>query len=70
MKRSHTSELSNHSVTNNHQFDFDNVKILAIEKNLKKRLFLEMLHINKNIQVAVNKLNDIDGLSNIYTNIM
>ena len=62
------TELSSHSLREGHVFDFDSTKILSIENNDKKRSFLEMWHIKKH--KTVNKRTDIEGLSNIYSNIM
>lgn len=65
----HSCALAQHVHTTNHQFDFDNIKILDFETNQKKRLFLEMYHINKN-KNSINYKSDIQKLSNIYCNIL
>ena len=41
--------LAEHAITYKHSFDFKDTKILDFENNLKKRLILEMIHI-QNIQ--------------------
>lgn len=60
--------LANHTAEKDHNFDFDNVKILDSDTNYKKRLFLEMFHIHKNS--TVNFKSDTNQLSNIYCNIL
>jgi hypothetical protein len=57
--------LVDHSISMNHQFDFNNVKILDSERNYRKRLFLEMLHIKKE-PLAVNYQTDVENLNNVY----
>lgn len=52
-----------------HNFDFINVSILQQEPNLKKRMFLEMIHIGLN-QNSINNRTDIDNLSNGYSNLL
>lgn len=49
--------------------DFQNSKILEIEPNYKKRLFLEMVHINRNPN-TLNFKNDVENLSSIYSYIL
>lgn len=64
-----SSALSEHATNLNHSFDFDSVKVLVCEKNLKKRLFYEMVQIYYSSN-SINKRTDIDNLSNIYTYIL
>lgn len=52
-----------------HRFDYEHIRILEHETNIKKRLFLEMVHIN-NEQNCVNSKADIDQLSTIYCNVI
>ena len=47
--------LTKHKIDNSHRFDFDNVKILATEKNLKKRITKEILFIKKK---KIRSMND------------
>lgn len=61
--------LAHHHFTENHEFDFENIKIVDYEKNYKKRLFSEMLCIKKHDN-TINKKTDTDGLSEIYHNII
>lgn len=68
-KKKTSTALASHATNLGHNFDFDNVTILESEKNLEKRLLLEMIHINCN-QNCVNLRTDIEGLSNIYGNIL
>lgn len=58
--------LALHASNNGHQFDLNNVKILAVESNYDKRLFLEMCFINDHSN-SVNKKTDIKSLSSIYS---
>ena len=69
-KKEFASEPSAHSLKEGHNFDFNNTRILSTESNDKKRLYLEMWHKKKNIKNTVNKRTDIEGLSNMYCNIM
>ena len=39
--------LAEHATSYKHSFDFKNTKFLDIENNMKKRLFLEMIYIQK-----------------------
>ena len=61
--------LAKHAITNKHSFDFKNTNILYFENNLKKRLMLEMIYIQKE-NACVNYKTDIDNLSAIYYNII
>ena len=61
--------LAEHAITNKHSFDFKNTKILDFENNLKKRLMLEMIYIQK-VNASVNYKADIENLSAIYYNII
>lgn len=58
--------LTKHSFQFKHIFDFDNTKILEIERNYKSRIFLEMVHINKTAN-SINFRTDIQKLSSIYS---
>ena len=51
-----------------HEFDWDNVKILDRESNYQKRLISEMLFINCN-ENTLNKKEDIKSLSRIYNSL-
>ena len=61
--------LVEHAITHKHSFDFNNTKILDIENILKKRLFLEMIHIRKE-NSTLNYKTDIENLNAIYNNII
>jgi len=69
-KKEFASELAYHSIINGHKFDFENTRILDIEQMTNKRLFLEMIHINKKFHLCVNKRLDIQNLSSLYSNII
>lgn len=61
------SALVHHSHDNDHVFDFENTKILAMEHNCFKLNFLEMYHIVKN-KNSVNLRTDILNLNQNYKN--
>lgn len=58
--------LANHSKTNNHNFKFDNPKILHNETNYTKRIFLEMYYIHLNQKNTINNRQDTNNLDKIY----
>lgn len=58
--------LKKHQEQTDHTFDFDNTKIITTEQHKQKRQFLEMIHIQKNLNTCVNDRTDIQGLSNTY----
>lgn len=60
------SALCAHTSNTGHKFKFDDTKIIDTHKHYSKRLFLEMLHINKNITGVVNRRQDIEKLSAVY----
>ena len=57
--------FAEHAITYKHSFDFKNTKILDIENNLKRRLFLAMIHIQKE-NSTINYKTDRENLSAIY----
>ena len=61
--------LAEHAITYKHSFHFKNTKIIDIENNLKKRLNLEMIHIQKE-NSTINYKTDIENLRAIYNNII
>lgn len=65
-KKRERCALAEHVLHNNHEIDWDNVKILEKEQNCNKRLILEMYQINKTSNI-INKKSDTHNLSNIYT---
>lgn len=64
-----STALNKHEKSTKHKFDYDKTKILATEKNDKKRCILEMIHIKKNPN-SVNDKTEINHLSKIYHNIL
>lgn len=63
--------LANHIFHNKtHSFDKDNVEVLDIEHDSKRRLLLEMFHINLHIPNTINNRTDINNISNIYANLL
>ncbi|KAI5753332.1 hypothetical protein M8J77_025961 [Diaphorina citri] len=67
--KKNASALTNHVFENQHNFDFNNVKIIDNEKNPKKRKFLEAFHINKNSN-TVNYRSDVNNTLRIYQNLI
>lgn len=68
-KTTHTALVEHILQKPDHNFDFDNCRILGAESNLKKRLLLEMIEIKKN-KNSVNKRTDIESLNSIYFSIL
>lgn len=64
-----TCALSIHANSENHQPDLNNVKILDIEKNDKKRTFIEMFRIWQHDN-SMNFKKDINRLSSMYSYLM
>ena len=64
--------LSQHGMSNLHIFDFnyDKIQVLDREQNLVKRKFLEMCHIQKNLNTVCNFKNDTENLNAIYGNLI
>jgi hypothetical protein len=69
-KRRHTpgpkTALINHTLDNNHKFDFDNASILDRENNVQKRRLLEAGHIILHGKDAVNIKSDSQQISTQY----
>lgn len=61
--------LAEHVIETGHKMDYNNAKVLTVENNYHKRIFLEMVHIN-NEENNLNKKSDINNLSKIYTYIL
>ncbi|XP_044757350.1 uncharacterized protein LOC123315616 [Coccinella septempunctata] len=57
--------LAIHMIDEEHQPNFEEVSILNKEKNLEKRLFLEMVRISQE-EHCINARKDIQNLSSIY----
>lgn len=68
--KSNPTALVEHKINTGHNFNFDNVTILDIQSNYKKRLTSEMIQIQKNNKNSVNKRTDIDSLNRAYFNIL
>lgn len=67
--KSNPTALVEHKIETGHNFDFDNTTILQTQSNYKKRLFAEMIEIQKN-KNCVNKRTDVENLSTAYFNIL
>ena len=63
------SAIANHSVSNNHTFNFKNASILDTEKIEFKRKFSEMMNIHF-YDNTINRMEDTKYLKNIYKNII
>jgi len=59
------SVISQHRLTHNHEFDWNNIKILDKEQTYHKRLISEMIHIKKQTS-SINKQNDTEQFPDIY----
>jgi len=64
-----TSVITNHRINFNHEFDWNNVKVLDEEMNYKKRLISEMIHIKKQ-NCGLNSQNDTDLLDPLYQDLV
>jgi len=63
------SVISKHIIELDHNFDWNNVKILDIERNYQKRLMSEMIHI-KGQTHGINTQEDTELLDDIYIDII
>lgn len=61
--------LASHHFETGHSFNFNNIELLDRESNLKKRQYLEMIHINCT-KDTINKQTDTNNLSKMYHNIL
>lgn len=68
-KQQLTTALSIHATDHKHSFDFENPKILTIEKDVKKREFLESYHIMMN-PASINFMCEREKASLHYNNIL
>ena len=62
------SVVSDHRLLYDHEFDWEKIKILDVERNWYKRNISEMLHIKTND--TLNKQTDTNRLNNIYKSIL
>lgn len=60
------SALAYHSITEDHRFDFDNVRILEREANYRKRMLLEELHIKSSRNCVNSKSIETKNVNDIY----
>lgn len=61
------SALAYHAITNDHKFDFDNLRILERERKYQKRMLLEELHIKSSRNCVNLKSIESKNISDIYT---
>lgn len=69
-KEKETTALSQHLKVHKHSADFEHVKILDHERNKNKRLTLESLRIQQQIDKCINHMEDKDKISLVYTVIL
>lgn len=69
-KKKLATSLCEHALSQGHEFDFDNAKIINRESNYKARLILEMCRIQEFSRLAINRKTDVDGLSSHYVQII
>jgi len=60
-----TSVITNHRINSNHEFEWNNVRVLDEETNYKKRLISEMIHIKRQ-KCGLNSQNDTELLDLLY----
>ncbi|EZA55746.1 hypothetical protein X777_04141, partial [Ooceraea biroi] len=63
------SVVSKHRVNIDHEFDWDNVKVLHHESHLRKREIAEMCFIKRHSN-AINIQRDTDNLPGVYDSIL
>jgi len=68
-KNGSPSVISEHRLKFNHEFEWDNIKIMDNEQSYQKRLISEMVHIKKQ-QNGLNKQSDTDLLPTSYLPIL
>ncbi|KYN01690.1 hypothetical protein ALC62_07519 [Cyphomyrmex costatus] len=69
MDSSKHSVISQHIIDYGHSFDWENVDIMDVEHNYKKRLISEMLHIKEQSK-GLNYMRDTELLSESYISIL
>ena len=65
-----STALAQHLTTTNHSADFENVKILDIEHSCNKRLTLESLRIQQQMDRTVNFKEDKDNTHRAYATLV
>jgi len=63
------SVITDHRLNSNHDFDWDNVKILDNERYLSKRLISEMLHTTRQIN-SLNLQSDTEFLHHAWVSVL
>jgi len=63
-----TSVITNHRVHHNHEFDWNKVEILDVERFYYKRIIAEVIHIKRQIG-GINLQTDTEGLDRRYITI-
>lgn len=62
-----TTALAQHLTANEHTADFANTRILDVERGERRRITLESLRIQQNLDSAMNFKDDVDKTNNAYT---
>lgn len=65
-KQKYSTALSQHMIDNKHEADFENIKILDIERRESTRYTLEALRIQQNIHETMNIKEDTDNICSSY----
>jgi len=71
IRRSSTqpSVITDHRLLSKHEFDWEDVKVLDVKKNYKKRLISEMIYIRKQ-KHGLNSQNDTELLDPVYNDLL
>ncbi|XP_018398305.1 PREDICTED: uncharacterized protein LOC108776248 [Cyphomyrmex costatus] len=69
LEQSRHSVLTNHILQCNHEFDWNNTKIMDYEPNYNKRLISETLHIKEQLN-GINLKKDTESLDDVYVHLL
>lgn len=61
-----TAALAQHTTTIEHTADFENARILDIERRERTRLILQSLRIQEKVEYTVNHKEDLEQTNSIY----
>ena len=68
-KKNSESVVCQHQLEFNHEYDWENTKIVDYVSDYRKRLTSEMIHIKFN-KFSINKIEDIFTLNRIYFSLL
>ena len=68
IKKNSESVVCEHQLEFNHEFDWENTRIVDYVSDYRKRLTSEMIHIKFNF--SINKKEDIFTLNRIYVSLL